>query len=66
MCKTLISAALALTLSILAMPAGAGVNKSAGSGSSYAIILQNQGGTSATGKVRQLPPNPCKSKVACR
>jgi hypothetical protein len=65
--RTLTSAAaLTLALSSLATPVIAGVNKPAASGSRYAIILQNQGAGSATSKVRQLPPNPCKSKAACR
>jgi hypothetical protein len=59
-----------LALSALVMPAMAGVDKyrakNQAAGSSHAIILQNQADGKTTAKAKQLPPDPCKNKTACR
>jgi hypothetical protein len=59
-----------LALSALVMPATAGVDKlraqNQAAGSNHAIILQNQADGKTTAKAKQLPPDPCKNKTACR
>jgi len=55
----------AVAMSAFAMPATACASMRVASGSSHAIILQNHA-SKPTIKPRQLPPNPCKNKTACR
>jgi hypothetical protein len=64
--KALSSAVMfAVAMSAFAMPATACASMRVASGSSHAIILQNHA-SKPTIKPRQLPPNPCKNKTACR
>jgi hypothetical protein len=59
-----------LALSALVMSATADVDKlranNQAAGSSHAIILQNEDAGKTTAKTKQLPPDPCKNKSACR